>query len=31
MKVPTAITAGVKATPVSAWISTPPPTICATR
>ena len=31
MNTPTPITAGVKLTPVSAWISAPAPTICATR
>ena len=31
MNPPTMITAGVKVMPVSAWISAPAPTICASR
>ncbi len=31
MKPPTMITAGVNVIPVSAWISAPAPTICASR
>ena len=31
MNTPTPMTAGVNPTPVSAWISAPAPTICASR